>query len=205
MNTKFFFHVFSFFLLHLTSCHHILVLKLCNQKRGVLSTHSTIEPLNAQPDPDLPRNIQISKLLDTWTVYWLPQLHATSHEQNRPLRTPSPALVRSHAQIPADNIHIILQIIYTPKAQAFFVGKFTKLQTFHSSSSLSLSPIFCSYDSTRTTRRSGESQAFSQDRPATDPSHSLCPSKFCLSILYRSIDLLTTILLISFNCLIFFF
>jgi hypothetical protein len=74
-------------------------------------------------------------------------------QQNRPLRTPSPALVRSHTQIPAESIHIILQIIYTPKAQALFVGKFTKLQTFHSSSSLFLSPNFCSYDSTRTTRR----------------------------------------------------
>jgi hypothetical protein len=128
-----------------------------------------------------------------------------TQQQNRPLRTPFPALVRSHAQILAESIHIILQIIYTPKAQALFVDKFTKLQTFHLSSTLSLSPIFCSYNSTRTTRRSGESQAFSQDRLATDPSHSLCPSKFDLSILYRSIDLLTTIFLISSNCLIFFF
>jgi hypothetical protein len=128
-----------------------------------------------------------------------------TQQQNRPLRTPFPALVCSHAQILAESIHIILQIIYTPKAQALLVDKFTKLQTFHSSSTLSLSPIFCSYNSTRTTRRSEESQAFSQDRPATDPSHSLCPSKFDLSILYRSIDLLTTIFLISSNCLIFFF
>jgi hypothetical protein len=128
-----------------------------------------------------------------------------TQQHNRPLRTSSPALVRAHAQIPAESIHIILQIIYIPKAQALFVDKFTKLQTSHSSSSLSLSPIFCNYDSTRTTRRSGESQAFNQDRPATDLTHSLCPSKFCLSILYRSIDLLKTILLISSNCLIFFF
>jgi hypothetical protein len=28
MNTKFVFHVFFFFLLHLTSCYHIVVLKL---------------------------------------------------------------------------------------------------------------------------------------------------------------------------------
>jgi hypothetical protein len=34
--------------------------------------------------------------------------------------------------------------------------------------SLSLSPNFCNNDLTRTTRRSGESQAFGQDRPTTD-------------------------------------
>ncbi len=56
--------------------------------------------------------------------------------------------------------------------------------------SLFLTPNFCSNDLTRTTRRSGESQAFGQDRPATELSPLLCPSKFWLSILYRSIDLL---------------
>ncbi len=62
-----------------------------------------------------------------------------TQRQNRPLKTPSPTFLHSHAQIPAESIHVILQIIYTPKAQAFFLDKFTKLQTFQSSSSLSLS------------------------------------------------------------------
>jgi hypothetical protein len=82
--------------------------------------------------------------------------------------------------------------------QALLLDKFTKLQTFQSSSNLSLTPNFCSNDLTRTTRRNGESQAFGQDHPATDLSPLLCPSKFCLSILYRSINLLKTILPISF-------
>ncbi len=53
--------------------------------------------------------------------------------------------------------------------------------------SLSPSPNFCSNDLTRTTRRSGENLAFSQDRPTIDLSP-LCPSEFCLFLLYRSID-----------------
>ncbi len=77
-------------------------------------------------------------------------------------------------------------------AQALISDEFTTLQTFQSSSTLSLSLTLnlCSNDLRRTTRHSGESQAFGQDRPATDLSPSLCPSKFWLSILYRSIDLL---------------
>ncbi len=131
----------------------------CNQKEGVLPTHSAIEPLT----PNLiliyynayrPPSFSTLVLSIDSHIYTLRVIN--TQRQNRPLRTPSPAFLHSHAQIPAESIHITLQIIYTPKAQALFLDKFPKLQTFQSSSNLSLYPNFYSNDLTRTTRHSGK-------------------------------------------------
>ncbi len=124
--------------------------KCCNQKRGVLPTHSTIEPL--MPNliliyPNAYRPLSFSTLvLSTDSRIYTLRVTNNTQRQNRPLRTPSLALLHSHTQIPAESIHVTLQIICTPKAQAFFSSKFTKLQTFQSLSNLSfsLSPNFCS-------------------------------------------------------------
>ncbi len=87
-------------------------------------------------------NLQASQhslyLLTPVSAYFESWTHNTQ-QWNRPLRTPSPAFLHSHAQIPVESIHVTLQIIYTPKAQALFLDKFTKLQTFQSSANLSLS------------------------------------------------------------------
>ncbi len=175
------------------------------KKRGVLPTHSAIEPPYAQPRLDLPQCIQTSQLLNTRSIYSFPYLHTTSHKHTT-----------HNDRTNLSGLHLLPSFTHThryqPKAFILYCRLFTLRKhklSFQTSSqnsrpsshrpiSLSLSPNFYSNDLTRTTRRSGKSQAFGQDRPATDLSPSLSPSKFYLFILYRSIDLLQTIFLISF-------
>jgi hypothetical protein len=63
--------------------------------------------------------------------------HITTEQTSQDSISCLPSLTRTDSN--RKHFHIALHIIYTPKAQALFLDKFTKLQTFQSSSNLSLS------------------------------------------------------------------
>jgi hypothetical protein len=146
--------------------------RYCNQKGGVLTTHNTIDCTQTNPWRPTwswstilhtyPQTFQHSVCLLTLVFAHYELETHNIQQQDKSHRIPTPAFLHSHTKIPAKkHSHIALEIIYTPKAQALFSYKFTKLQTFQSLSNLSISPNFCNNDLTKTTRRSGTSQAFS--------------------------------------------